>query len=79
MFFNAWVWLLTPIFYFVFLISVGQKTEKWNQENTKIPLRDIKKGSGSSELQIAVPVSIEKSHFKTKFVLISAYINITKT
>ncbi|XP_049983511.1 cylicin-1 [Alexandromys fortis] len=36
-------------------VLIGQKTEKWNQENTKIPLRDIKKGSGSSELQIAVP------------------------
>lgn len=64
MFFNTRVWLLTPIFYFVFLISVGQKTEKWNQENTKIPLPDIKKWSGSSELQIAVPVSIEKVTLK---------------
>lgn len=64
MFFNAWVWLLTPIFYFVFLISVGQKTEKWNQENTKIPLPGIKKRSESSELQIAVPVSIEKVTLK---------------
>ncbi|XP_075813038.1 cylicin-1 [Microtus pennsylvanicus] len=36
-------------------VLIGQKTEKWNQENTKIPLPDTKKGSGSSELQIAVP------------------------
>ncbi|XP_041910269.1 cylicin-1 [Arvicola amphibius] len=36
-------------------ILIGQKTEKWNQENTKIPLPGIKKRSGSSELQIAVP------------------------
>lgn len=77
MFFNARIWLLTPIFYFLFLVSVGQKTEKWNQDNTKIPLPGTKKISGSSELQIAVPVSIGKSHFKTKFVLIAAYINIT--
>ncbi|XP_057616680.1 cylicin-1 [Chionomys nivalis] len=36
-------------------VLIGQKTEKLNQENTKIPLPDIKKRTESSELQIAVP------------------------
>lgn len=66
MFINTSVWLLTPIFYLIFLISVSEIGGKYNQEHfaltlPKTSLPGIKKRSGSSELKVPVPVSIEKS------------------
>jgi hypothetical protein len=65
MFFYVRVWLLTLKFC-NFLISGIQTSEKQNQEHfvltfPKTPMPDKKKRSGPSELEVAVPVSIEES------------------